>query len=706
MGAGIMGNTMESPDDTADDSGALGAVKRTQPQSQVGYFSILSSTTADGRVMVGQDIEIFPEKPRPDLASVATQAFDAKDRRSGGEQFALLCRNSRVPRVTNIGSYKAIRSPHLLKLIEAGIIDWKLEGRQKLALVFESPGGRKMMETPESKPLRLHEERLIPAIILPVLSVLQEFRRADMMHGAISLDNMFMTGSAGAESVVLGECLSTAAFFRLHPLYETIERGMAQASGRGQGSMKDDLYALGICVAQVVRGVNLAAGKTGLQITNAKMQSGSLNFASGGDRLPGNIGDFLRGVLNDDEAQRWDLDEAIRWAEGRRINSKPQYVPVKAARPFIFRDDKYWDLRSIAAAFSAHPQEAASVLEKDQFTQWIKRNFEDKELEQRLGKVWEKEKGSSRERIVSAISMALDPPAPVRYKGLAIFPTGLGVALAEAMSRQDEVQSHAEMIATQMFSTWLQQRFEDLPDASAIITLFEKCRSFLVQKMPVYGIERVLYMLDKEVVCMSPLLLNYVVLGPGSLLLALEDIAKQPNRPESILDRHMMAFISVREPKMIDPHLGHVISRDRGYHLVGVARTLAAIQRRFNTGPVPGVGGWLISMLAPAIERFNDRELRAELTKRMNKLANDGNLASILDLIDNAALVQDDIQRFVLARREFGGLVRERLHIEQQLKRRGTFGRSSGRQVAMVFSASLASLCLVGYFFLRLTGGS
>lgn len=697
---------MESPDDTADDSGALGAVKRTQPQSQVGYFSILSSTTADGRVMVGQDIEIFPEKPRPDLASVATQAFDAKDRRSGGEQFALLCRNSRVPRVTNIGSYKAIRSPHLLKLIEAGIIDWKLEGRQKLALVFESPGGRKMMETPESKPLRLHEERLIPAIILPVLSVLQEFRRADMMHGAISLDNMFMTGSAGAESVVLGECLSTAAFFRLHPLYETIERGMAQASGRGQGSMKDDLYALGICVAQVVRGVNLAAGKTGLQITNAKMQSGSLNFASGGDRLPGNIGDFLRGVLNDDEAQRWDLDEAIRWAEGRRINSKPQYVPVKAARPFIFRDDKYWDLRSIAAAFSAHPQEAASVLEKDQFTQWIKRNFEDKELEQRLGKVWEKEKGSSRERIVSAISMALDPPAPVRYKGLAIFPTGLGVALAEAMSRQDEVQSHAEMIATQMFSTWLQQRFEDLPDASAIITLFEKCRSFLVQKMPVYGIERVLYMLDKEVVCMSPLLLNYVVLGPGSLLLALEDIAKQPNRPESILDRHMMAFISVREPKMIDPHLGHVISRDRGYHLVGVARTLAAIQRRFNTGPVPGVGGWLISMLAPAIERFNDRELRAELTKRMNKLANDGNLASILDLIDNAALVQDDIQRFVLARREFGGLVRERLHIEQQLKRRGTFGRSSGRQVAMVFSASLASLCLVGYFFLRLTGGS
>ncbi len=700
-----MGNTMESPDDTDDDSGALGAEKRSQPKSQVGYFSILSATNADGRVMVGQDIEIFPDQARPDLASVATQAFEARDRRSGGEQFALLCRNSRVPRVTNIGSYKSIRSPHLLKLIEAGIIDWKPEGRQKLALVFETPGGRKFQETPDSKPLRLHEERLIPAFIHPILNVLLEFRRADMMHGAISLDNMFLTGAAGAEAVVLGECLSTAAFFRLHPLYETIERGMAQASGRGQGSMKDDLYALGFCVAQIMRGVNLAAGKTPAQITNLKMQSGSLSFATGGDRLPGNIGDFLRGVLNDDETQRWDLDEALRWAEGRRINSKPQYVPVKASRPLIFRDEKFWDLRSVAAAFSLHPAEALTVMEKDQFTQWIKRNFEDKELENRIVKVWEKEKGSSRERVVSSICMALDPRAPVRYKGLAIFPTGLGVALAEAMSRQDEVQSHAEMIATQMFTTWVQQRFDELADSSGIITLFEKCRNFLVQKMPVYGIERVLYMLDKEVVCMSPLLLNYVVLGPGSLLLALEDIAKKPNRPESILDRHMMAFISVREPKMIDPHLGHVISRDRGYHLVGVARTLAAIQRRFNTGPVPGVGGWLISMLTPAIERFNDRDLRAELTKRMNKLSNEGDLNSILDLIDNAALVQDDIQRFVLARREFAGLVRERHQIEQQLKRRSTFGRASGRQMAMLFSASLSSLCLVGYLFLRLTGG-
>ncbi|HYD17143.1 MAG TPA: hypothetical protein VEF76_01525 [Patescibacteria group bacterium] len=697
---------MDSPAGTENDSGALVAEKRSQPQSQIGYFSIPSSTSTDGRVTVGQDIEIFADKPRNDLESTETQAFDAKDRRSGSAQFALICRNSRVPRVTSIGSYKAIRSPYLLKLVEAGVIDWRPEGRQRLALVFEAPGGRRMIENMQARPLRIHEDRLIPALIMPVLTVLQEFRRLDMIHGAISLDNLFMTGSAGSESVVVGECLSTAAFFRLHPLYTTIERGMAQPSGRGQGSAKDDLYALGICVAQVVRGVNLAAGKTPEQVVAQKSSLGSLAFATGGERIPTLLGDFLRGVLNDDETERWDLDEAVRWAEGRRSNAKPQFVPARAARPFVFRDERYWDLRSIAAAFAHHPHEASQVLEKDQFAQWIKRNFEDKELEARLARAWDKEKGASRERIVAAICMALDPAAPLRYKDFSIFPTGLGVALAEAMSRQDEVQSHGEAIATQMFTTWIQLRFDEIADASSLITLFEKCRSFLVQKMPVYGIERVLYMLDKEVVCMSPLLLNYVVLGPGSLLLALEDIARQPDRPENILDRHMMAFISVREPKMIDPHLGHVISRDRGYHLIGVARTLAAIQRRFNTGPLPALGGWLVSMITPAVERYNDRELRVEMHRRLGKLTNDGNIAAILDLIDNHALVQDDLQRFALARREFGGLVRERTRLEQLLQRRSTFGRGSGRQVAMMMSVSLATLCIMGYLFLRLTGGA
>jgi hypothetical protein len=312
---------------------------------------------------------------------------------------------------------------------------------------------------------------------------------------------------------------------------------------------------------------------------------------------------------------------------------------------------------------------------------------------------------STRERLMACLSTVLDPFAPVRYKNVAAFPDGFGTSLAMAMAKNEDVQTHAEIITGQYFSNWVSQRFEDMPDAATWVGTFEKCRNFLSQKMPAYGIERVVYMLNKEVGCLSPALQNHVVLGPGGLLLALEDVAKRADRPENILDRHMMAFISVREPKMIDPHLGHVISHERGFQLVGIARTLAAIQRRFQTGPVPGVGNWLISMIAPAIDKFNDRDLRQELGRRMNRLMDTGNLAGILDLIDNPALVQDDIARFAMARREFAGLTREKSNIDASLRKRQNYGRSAGRQAAMLVSAFLSSLVILVYLMYRFTGG-
>jgi hypothetical protein len=89
----------------------------------------------------------------------------------------------------------------------------------------------------------------------------------------------------------------------------------------------------------------------------------------------------------------------------------------------------------------------------------------------------------------------------------------------------------------------------------------------------------------------------------------------------------------------------------------------------------------------------------------MNRLMDTGNLAAILDLIDNTELVQDDIQRFSLARREYAGLTRERAQIEGQLRRKQNYGRGAGRQASMLVSAFLSSLCIMIYLMYRFTGG-
>lgn len=666
------------------------------------YYSIISRTASDGKLMFGSDTEVFPDKELPSFASPGTRAYEARDRRQTGEQFALLCGREAVPRVTHIGSYKALnKNQNIMNLIEAGIVNWPLEGRQKFAFVFEKPLGKRLLDSPEAQPYRVAEDNIIPVLIAPLVRLLAEFRNVELAHRAINAENIYMTGTTGVERVILGECLSTAPSLRQHPLYETVSHAAAQPSGRGPGSITDDLYALGVCIAMVARGENLLRGKSPQQVLHEKIEEGSYATIIGKERIPGGISEFLRGVLSDDEDQRWDLDAVLTWLEGRRLSPKQARVTLKAARPLAFHGQKFWDLRSLAQSFSENVGEAAAEVEKGQFDVWIKRNFEDKALEARFTRVWSKEKETQRDRLISCICMAMDPMGPVRYKGLSIFPDGFGTALAHTTARNDETQIYGELLHQQLFNAWVSQSFDDIPDAAGTLAMLEKCRSALTQKMPGYGIERILYMLNMEAPCMSPLLQNHFVLSPGGLLLALEDISKQAGRSETVLDRHMIAFISVREPKMIDPNFGYLNSHSRGQQVIGIARVLGAIQRRFSVPAVPGVCNWLISLTAPMIDLLNDRDLRQEITKRINALQGSGNLAALLELVDDSALFRDDAQRFAYAQHEYAALVAEKAQIENALRKRQHFGKATGRQVAMLISCALGVLIILGYTILH-----
>ena len=657
----------------------------------------MNSIGADGRIMLGTDVEILTDKPLEELASYGTYAFEARDRRISGEKLALICGRGMGPRATALAAYRNIKSPYIVKLVDAGIIDWAPENRQRLALVFDMPPKRKLLTNAEAQPHRIPEDKIITVLIQPILNVLSEFRNVDLVHGAINPENIFLAGAEGSESAILGECVSSAPSFRQHALFEPIERAMAQPAGRGIGTIKDDLYALGMCVAMALRGENFLRGKTAEDVLQAKMNDGSFSVAIHQQRLPTNVAEFLRGVLNDDEQQRWDMDDANRWLSGQRQTQKQGRPVLNAARPFLIKNEKFWNLRSLAYMFSKNVTDAIGVLEDSQFDLWVKRNFEDKNLLKNLSSVWENEKSSGRDKLVASMGIVLDPPAPVRYKGLAVLPSGFGTSLAEAISRGEDIQAYGEMILNQFFNAWVNARFEEIPDGAGIVSLFEKTRGFLTQKTAGYGIERVLYTLNRDTACLSPVLKDFFVLSPDGLLMALETISRQASRPESVFDRHMIAFLSVRESKMIDPFLGHITSPDKGNQVVGIIRALSAIQRRFKLGPVPGVSAWLASMAPPAVDRFYDRDLRKEIAKRIERAKDTGILSDLLDLVDDYAALEQDTQRFTLAKREFAYLQNEKAMIEKQLKQKKGLGYGTGRQTAMIVSCLLSFFIIIGY---------
>jgi len=658
-----------------------------------------------GRMLVGDGIEIFPNKPLPELSTSYAQAFEARDNNASIEMYALLCGRENIPRITAIASYQNLRSPNILALNDAGLVYYPLDRKQYLALVYERPAGEKLLNNIEDDFVALSEDVLVNSMIKPVLWVLNDLKNADLVHGNINLSNMFMVGADGSKHVVLGECLSTSCSMGQPVIFETIERSMADSEGRGVAKANDDLYAFGVCVAFMARGENFLKGKTDQEVIYGKIEQGSYGALLGRDRLPGGLTEFLRAVLNDDPKQRWDIGEALKWLEGRRLSPKQSRTHIKSSRPYIFNEQKHWYLKSLAYAFSDDPYAASKTIMDEEFMKWLRRNFDQKLFLANIDMAFELGGSSEGGALVTRVCMALDSSAPIHYMGHSFMPDGFGNSLAHAIAEGKDTQPYVETLKKQFFHFLFNMHGDEASDLELLLANFESCRGVLSQKMAGYGLERVLYVLCAEAPCLSPVFKNFFIMNPGGVLKALEVVAASENKPETLLDRHAIAFIFAREPRLIDKNLGLLISPDKGSQVLGILRTLAAIQKRFKIPSVPNTVNWMIGMMDEVIDKYYDIDLRNKMKGQVRSLTNTGSLLDLLYFVDDPLLKNDDSMNFAKAKREFLLLSHEKQQYLQRLQNKKMMGVATGRQFAMVTSAILSMLCIIGFIVLHFMGG-
>src|SRR3546814_81588 len=163
-----------------------------------------------------------------------------------------------------------------------------------------------------------------------------ELKARRIFHGTINPTNLFLNEPGGGSAVQLGECVTAPAGYNQPALFETIERGMAMPSGRGNGAVADDLYALGATILYLLQGHSPLAGLDDRSIVAAKIEKGSFAAMSGEARLPVGLMEPLRGLLMDDPQQRWTIEDLDLWVSGRRLSPKQAQPPKRAPRPLAF----------------------------------------------------------------------------------------------------------------------------------------------------------------------------------------------------------------------------------------------------------------------------------------------------------------------------------------------------------------------------------
>ncbi|HTK83779.1 MAG TPA: hypothetical protein VL625_01725, partial [Patescibacteria group bacterium] len=101
---------------------------------------------------------------------------------------------------------------------------------------------------------------------------------------------------------------------------------------------------------------------------------------------------------------------------------------------------------------------------------------------------------------------------------------------------------------------------------------------------------------------------------------------------------------------------------------MGNLKVLATIQKRSKLEAFPGISKWIAEAVEPVYGRFHDRELRDKMNKRMEHLAEAGDLMQIALMFDDFETLQNDFEGFKLALEEYYSLRGEAAQLERQIE--------------------------------------
>lgn len=666
------------------------------------------ATTDDSVPRLHGRYAIDPATPMPEHNSPSAPAYYVRDNNGEeGSLFGLICTPGLPIRSEILAALKGEAFKGLMPVRDWGVVDWPPLGQRCMAVIYETPVGRRLAQTPDTVDVKINEYDIPRVVVEPLLGGLQEMVARTLFHRAIRPHNMFFEDEKQSE-VTLGDAATAPPGYDQPVIFEPISQAMADPAGRGDGTSVDDMYALGVSLVFLLLGENPVAHMSDDELISAKIEHGSYTTLCGRAQIPVPMIEPLRGLLSDDPAERWRLEQLEIWVSGRQASPMQKKSAPRAESSFKFQEEMHLTVRTLAKSLASNINEAAKTIKDGELALWLRRSLRDADLSEDVIRLSEAAKSlestpmGSNEVLVSQVSMRLDPDGPVRYKGCAFMPEGIGAALAVALLRDGNAQIHAEAISRDLPILWLKNQGEYNPDSTAMEKTFGQLRGFLKIQEPGYGIERCLYELNPAIPCQSPIVLKEHIVDLRNLIPVLDQMAAESIPEEVPMDRHLAAFIAAHFDQDVSPHLRVFGSTDEAESIVGVLSLLAFMHWRLRLNPAPNLAAWIGSLLGPAVATFHSRTIRQEIKRQIPQVSREGNLTDLFDLIDNTKKRQQDRDAYSNSVAQFTEAEKELRQIEESNARKSKSAERVGQRIASLLSIFMALIVTSVLFFMDL----
>ena len=489
------------------------------------------------------------------------------------------------------------------------------------------------------------EKALIDLVLRPVAYVLELLRERRLTHRAIRPNNVFQ--AAPGQAVTLGAAWAAPAAMHQPAVFESPYTAMCQPAARGEGSIADDVYALGVLL------ITLAGGKVPLAqfddptAIRWKLDLGSFAALTRDVSISGSFGDLLRGMLAEDPDHRplpsLLLDPAS--ARNRRVAARPAR---RTQQPLMLGEITVFDAGNLAFALFSDERKAVQFLRSGLVTQWLRRGLGDAALASQIedlvrNRASDTKSGSRADAllIMHTISV-INPRMPLCWRGVAIWPDCLPALLAEAMTSPNNLEAIVEELLTHDIpGQWAagesrKGRADPFPPSPDL----PQQRQTLQSGGP-GGLLRLFYEMNPLLPCKVPAMASIWVSNINSLMEHLENASEKAG--DTLIDPQIAAFIAARADRKTEMQVSAFITtKDIGKSRLDELMLLQDLQVRYNNVAMPGLAKWVAKRLRPDLDRWRNRPKRAALQARLDALAQAGFVSRLLALVtDRAARAQD-----------------------------------------------------------------